>query len=160
MPIFGVTSMLIIWTATIFSLLQLRQQPLVTTPQILVTSGLSVAAIGSTMGVLLGLEYLIGFFIPGSDRIGSHAAVMDGYLLLFAAAIVEQFLERGSSKRWTWAGLALAVIWILSAILLIPGLLFGSPIGNLFVPLLLIGLMIFIIRTGWRVSHKPIQYRS
>jgi SAM-dependent methyltransferase len=150
MPIFGVTSSLVIWTAAIFAISALRQQSVVTTTHILVTAGLCVAAIGSTMGVLLGLEYVVGFFIPGSDRVGSHAAVMDGYLLLVVAAIVEYFLGKGPAQRWTWAGLALASAWSLSGILVIPGLLFGSTLGLLFVPLLLLGLIIFLVRSGWR----------
>jgi SAM-dependent methyltransferase len=156
MPIFGVSSSLVIWTAAIFSLTELRQQPVLTNTQLLITAGLIVAAIGSTMGVLLGLEYLVGFFIPGSDRIGSHAAVMDGYLFLVVAALVEYFLGKGRSQRWTWAGLALALVWGFSGILVIPGLLFGSTLGLLFAPLLLLGLIIFMARSGWRAfRHNP-----
>lgn len=150
MPVFGVTSSLVIWTAAVFAISALRQQTVVTTTHLLVSAGLFVAAIGSTMGVLLGLEYVVGFFIPGSDRVGSHAAVMDGYLLLMVAAIVEHFLGKDRMQRWTWAGLGLALVWSLSGVLVLPGLLFGSALGLLFVPLLLLGLVIFLARTGWR----------
>ncbi|MDT8307816.1 MAG: methyltransferase domain-containing protein [Anaerolineae bacterium] len=152
LPIFGLAAALLIWTAALFCLTQLRRQPVVTTSQILLTAGFAVAAAGSTMGVLLGSEYVVGFFIPGTDRIGSHAAVMDAYVLLFAAAIVEEFL--GREQRWTWAGLALALAWTVSGLLVIPGLLFMPSLATIFGPLLLIGLVLFVARSGWRALRS------
>jgi SAM-dependent methyltransferase len=116
----------------------------------MITAGLIVAALGSTMGVLLGLEYVVGFFIPGSDRIGTHAATMEAYVLLFAAAIVEGFLGKDQAQRWTWPGVALTLAWTFAGIVVLPGLLFDSPLGFLFAPLLLLGLVLFLVRTGWR----------
>ncbi|MGD8751784.1 MAG: class I SAM-dependent methyltransferase [Anaerolineales bacterium] len=150
MPIFGVAALLVIWAAAIFALLELRQQPVVATTHLLVTAGLFVAALGSTVGMLLGLEYIVGFFVPGADRIGAHAAVMDAYVLLFAAAIVEGFLGKEQVQRWTWAGLGLSMIWGLAGILVLLGLLFDFALGQLFVPFLLLGLVLFMARTGWR----------
>ena len=150
LPLFGISSSLVIWMAAVFAVLELRRQPGATTSQVLMSAGLLVAALGSTVGVLLGLEYLVGFFVPGSDRLGAHAAVMDAYLLLFVAAIVEGFLGKKRTARWRWPGLALAAVWSLAAIALLVGLLFGSSLGLLFVPLLLLGLVIFLARTGWR----------
>jgi SAM-dependent methyltransferase len=150
LPIFGIASLLVIWTSTGFAIAGLRRQPAMTTTHLLITAGLFVASIGSMVGVLLGLEYLIGFFLPGSDRLGAHAAVMDAYLLLFAAAIVEAFLGKDRQEHWTWAGLALTLVWSLAAIFVLVGILFDSQLGFLFVPLLLVGLLIFLARSGWR----------
>jgi SAM-dependent methyltransferase len=145
---FGTAALLVLWIAAIFALSQLRQQPVVTTTHILITAGLFVAAMGSTVGVLLALEYIVGFFVPGPERIGSHAAVMDSFVLLFAAAIVERFLGKGESQRWTVAGLGLGITWVLAGITVLLGLLFDLPVGQLFAPLLLLGLVLFMVRTG------------
>lgn len=150
LPIFGSASVLVIWALAFFALSQLRHQPVVTTTHILVTAGLFVASMGSTVGSLLALEYIVGFFIPGPDRIGAHAAVMDAYVLLFAAAIVEEVLGKVRKRRWTWAGLGLSVIWGMAGILVLLGLLFEFALGQLFVPFLLLGLVLFMVRTGWR----------
>jgi SAM-dependent methyltransferase len=150
LAIFGSISLLVIWAAAFFAISQLRHQPVVTTPHILVTVGLFVASIGSTVGLLLALEYILGFFIPGPDRIGAHAAVMDAHILLFAAAIVEEVLGKGRRQRWKWAGLALSVIWGMAGILVLLGLLFELALGQLFVPFLLLGLVLFMVRIGWR----------
>jgi hypothetical protein len=79
LPIFGTGSMLLIWAAAIYALSQLRRQPVVTNVHVLVAGGLLVAAIGATLGVLLGLERVIGQFLPivGEDRVGVHAGMMD-----------------------------------------------------------------------------------
>jgi len=140
LPVFGIPSSLIIWTTAIFAFTQLRYQPTVTTAHVLLTSGILVAALGSTVGVLLGLEYLVGFFVPGDDRIGLHAGAMDAYLLLSSATIVELFLRKDSSQRWTRAGLALAIIWGIA----------GLPLAEALAPLLLVGLIIYVARMGWR----------
>ncbi len=151
LPIFGITSSLAIWAAAIYAFSQFRRQPVVTTLHLLLATGLIVAALGSTMGVLLGLEYLVGFFIPGMDRIGVHAGAMDAYLLLAAGSILELFLRKDPHQRWTRAGLLLAIAWGTSALVIIPGLLLGiMPLIMMSVPLLLVGLIIFLARGGWR----------
>lgn len=158
MPVFGVSASLLIWVFAIYSVVQLRRQPVVTTVHLLVTTALIVAALGSTMGVLLGLEYIVGSFIPGADRIGTHAAAMDAYLLLSAAAIVGWFTRKDPTKRWGWGGLALAVAWGLSGLVLIPALLFNVlPLAMVSVPLLLLGVVLFVVKMGWQgVTSNPL----
>jgi hypothetical protein len=159
MPVFGTSASLLIWTFAIYSFVQVRRAPDATTTQLLITTALLVAAFGSSMGVLLGLEYIVGSFIPGADRIGVHAAAMDAYVLLSGATIIDAFLQKDPKKRWTWSGLALALAWGLSGLVLIPALLFSIlPLAMISVPLLLLGLVIFLARGGWRgIATNPIR---
>jgi hypothetical protein len=159
MPVFGISASLLIWTFAIYSVVQLKRQPVATTTQLLITTALLVAAFGSSMGVLLGLEYIVGSFIPGADRIGVHAAAMDAYILLSGATIIEAFLQKDLTKRWSWSGMALALVWGLSGLVLIPALLFSIlPLAMISVPLLLLGLVIFLARGGWRgIATSPFK---
>lgn len=151
MPALGVMSSLLIWATAIFTLQQLRQQPVVATIHLLVTAALLVASLGSTMGVLLGLEYVIGFFVPGTDRIGSHAGVMDTYLLLAAASIVELVLHKGAVQRWNRSGMFITIAWGLSMVSILVGLLTDLiPLVMVSVPLMLMALIVYIVRGGWR----------
>lgn len=108
LPVFGTGAMLLIWAAALFSLMQLRHQAVVTTVHVLVAGGLLAAAIGVTMGVLIGTEYVVGQFLPlpPGDRVGVHAGKMDTYVLLVASAIVEWFVLKDAAGRWTRPGLA------------------------------------------------------
>jgi len=154
LPIFGTASMLLIWIAAIFAWRQLRHQPVVTTVHVLVAGGLLVAAVGATMGVMLGMERVLGQFLPivGEDRVGVHAGMMDTYLILVAGAIVEWFVSKDPGGRRTWAGVAQGVAWSVAAIL-VPLAYLTNTLGVLlpmFVLLLFVGLIFFLVRTGWR----------
>lgn len=159
---FGVISVLMIWAAAIFAVAQVRQLPLVTNIHVLVAGGLLVAAVGATMGVLLGLEYSLGRILPISgDRIGIHAAMMDAYLLLVAAAIVEWFVLQGDAGRWTPAGMAQAVAGTVAAIVVPVAFLLDlvETLILVFVLLLLLFLVIFVARMGWRaVLVNPLDH--
>jgi hypothetical protein len=164
MPIFGTGAMLMIWVAAIYALTQLRRQAVVTTVHILVAGGLLVAAVGATMGVLLGLELAIGEHIlpiPASeDRVGVHAGMMDTYLILVAAGIVEWFVQKDPSKRWTVPGL-LQALFLTVAGLIVPlafvtGLL--EQLLPIFALLLLLGLIFFLARIGRRaLARNPMR---
>jgi len=154
LPIFGTASMLLIWVAAIFTLRQLRHQPVVTTVHVLAAGGLLVAAVGATMGVMLGLERVAGQFLPivGEDRVGVHAGMMDTYLIIVAGAIVEWFVSKDPGGRRTWAGVAQGVAWSVAAIL-VPVAYLTNALAVLlpmFVLLLFVGLVIFMVRIGWR----------
>jgi hypothetical protein len=154
LPIFGTASMLLIWVAAIFALRQLRHQTVITTVHVLVAGGLLVAAVGATMGVMLGMERVVGQFLPivGEDRVGVHAGMMDTYLILVAGAIVEWFVSKDPGGRRTWAGVAQGAAWSVAAIL-VPLAYLTNALGTLlpiFVLLLFVGLIFFMVRTGWR----------
>ncbi|NIV40458.1 MAG: hypothetical protein GWN58_66980, partial [Anaerolineae bacterium] len=92
MPIFGALAVLVLWVSAFYAISQLGQQTGVTPAQILITGALLVAAIGATVGMLLGLERVIGQFLPlpqGEDRVGAHAGMMDTYLFLVASSMIE-----------------------------------------------------------------------
>jgi hypothetical protein len=160
MGILGVIAAIYIWTAAIFSIGQLRQQQVVATSHLLISAALLIASLGSTMGVLLGLEYATGvFFVPGSERIGTHAGVMDTYLLLAAAAIVEFYMQKDTSQRWNKSGMFITVAWSLSMISILLGLLLDLlPALMASVPLMLLALIVFLARGGWRpIKLNPLR---
>ena len=153
LPIFGIAAVLVLWWAAIFVIGQLRQQEILTTIQLLAAGALLVASIGATVGALLGLEHVIGQFLPISgERVGAHAAMMDTYLFLVAAAVVEWAVRPRSEQRWSWAGVAQAVVWVIGATL-VP-IAFFLNIVDVILPIfgifLLVGMAIFLVRTAWR----------
>ncbi|MCJ2531483.1 MAG: hypothetical protein LN413_04115 [Candidatus Thermoplasmatota archaeon] len=150
LPTFGVAAAGVIWAAFIWSLVQLRRQAVVTTVHLLIMGALLVVAVGALFGVLLGLEHIVGLFIPGSDRIGTHAGLMDTYLFLAAAAIVEGFVRKDPNARWTRAGLVQALSWIIAALLVPIFIVFTLPqeVILVFVILLFLGLGLFLARMG------------
>ncbi len=164
MPFFGTGAMLMIWAAAIFTLTQLRQQTVVTTVHLLVAGGLVLAAVGATMGVLLGLELALGDLIlpipAGEDRVGIHAGMMDTYLILVAAGVIEWFIQKDPHKRWTIAGL-LQALFLTVAGLLVPLATFTGLIEQLvpiFALFLLLGLIFFLVRMGWRaLARNPLR---
>jgi hypothetical protein len=164
MPIFGTGAMLMIWVAAIYAFTQLRRQAVVTTVHILVAGGLLVAAVGATMGVLLGLELALGEqFLPipaNEDRVGVHAGMMDTYLILVAAGIVEWFVQKDPQKRWTIAGLLQALFLTVAGLLVPLAFLTGAldQLLPIFALLLLLGLIFFVARIGWRaLARNPMS---
>ena len=153
-PIFGAGAVLVLWYAAIFALSQLRNQPVTTTVHLLAASALLVAAIGATVGMLLGLERAIGRFLPlpELDRVGAHAGMMDTYLFLIASAVIEWITLGDTGKRWTVFGLIQAVAWVIAAAL-VPIAYFLNMLDQIlpvFGLLLLVALIVFLARTAWR----------
>jgi hypothetical protein len=153
LPIFGTGAVLVLWVSAIFSFLQLKNQPVVTTVHFLIAGALLTAAIGATVGMLLGLERVIGQFLPlpDADRVGAHAGMMDTYLFLVASAIVEWALRK-EETRWSWPGLLQALLWMVGAAL-VPLAFFLNILEQilpLFGLMLIVGMIIFLVRYGWR----------
>jgi len=153
-PIFGAGAVLVLWYAAIFALSQLRNQPVTTTVHLLAASALLVAAIGATVGMLLGVERAIGRFLPlpELDRVGAHAGMMDTYLFLIASAVIEWITLGDTGKRWTILGLIQAVAWVIAAAL-VPIAYFLNMLEQIlpvFGLLLLVALIVFLARTAWR----------
>lgn len=155
LPIFGVSSVVMLWVSAVFTLRQLKHQEEVSTVQILSTGALLVAAIGGTVGALLGLERAIGqlpIWPLGADRIGAHAGMMDTYLFLVATAIVEWFVSENYMARRSVAGLLQGLIWAIGAAI-VPIAVFIDLFEELvpvFMLSLIIGLGIFLFRIAWR----------
>ena len=153
LPIFGSAAVIVLWWAAVFTISQLRRQEPMTTVQLFAAGALLVAAIGATVGALLGLEHVIGRFLPlPDDRVGAHAAMMDTYLFLVAAAIIEVIARPASAQGWSWAGVVQAVAWIVGAAL-VPIAFFLDAVDAIlpiFGMLLLLGLAIFLVRTARR----------
>jgi hypothetical protein len=99
------------------------------------------------------LERVIGQFLPlpSADRVGAHAGMMDTYLFLVASAIVEWVTQK-EAKRWSWAGLVQALLWMIGAAL-VPIAFFLNVVEQIlpiFGLMLLLGMLIFLIRYAWR----------
>lgn len=154
LPIFGAASVVVLWIAAVYALAGLGRQNPTTTVQILAAGALLVAAIGGTVGMLLGLERVIGRFLPlpEGDRVGAHAAMMDTYLFLVGAAIIEWIAAKDRDARWTWPGMLQAVFWTVGAAI-VPLAFFLNLVEQLlpvFGLLLLLGFFIYLVRYGWR----------
>ena len=154
LPIFGTGSVIVLWYSAIFSFAQFKHQPVVTTVHFLAAGALLTAAIGATVGMLLGLERVTGQLLPlplGPDRVGAHAGMMDTYLFLVASAIVE-WGTRKDVTRWSWAGLVQALAWMIGAAIVPISFFLGifEQVLPLFGLLLLAGMVIFLIRYAWR----------
>jgi hypothetical protein len=153
LPIFGTGAVLMLWISAIFAFSQFSKQPVLTTAHFLIAGALLTAAIGATVGMLLGLERVIGQFLPlpAGDRVGAHAGMMDTYLFLVASCIVEWSLRK-EETRWSWAGLLQALLWMIGAAL-VPIAFFLNMVEQilpLFGLMLIVGMIIFLVRYGWR----------
>jgi hypothetical protein len=153
LPIFGSVSVLVLWAVAIFALGQLRNQQTVNTVQILFSGAVLTAAIGATVGALLGLERVIGQFLPlpPGDRVGAHAGMMDTYLFLVASGVIEWFTSDKYRERRSIAGLLQGVIWAVGAAV-VPIAYFLNMIDQLlpvFMLTLLVGMLIFLGRVAW-----------
>jgi hypothetical protein len=116
----------------------------------MVMCALIIASLGALMGLLLGLENALEIsIIPGADRIGAHAAVMDSYLLLAASAIVGWFLGRNASGKYSRGALAQALILTVGPILAWLGLILDvEPLLGASAPLLIVAAVIFAVRNA------------
>ncbi len=153
LPIFGAGVVLTLWVAAIWSFSQFKHQEVLTTVHWLIAGALLTAAIGATVGMLLGLERVVGQFLPlpDGDRVGAHAGMMDTYLFLVASAIIE-WATRKEATRWGWGGLLQALFWMVGASL-VPIAFFLNMIEQIlpvFMLMLLVGMVIFLVRYAWR----------
>lgn len=111
-PIFGSGAALVIWSVAIYAVTQLRRQPTVTTPHILVVGGLLIGSLGVTVGVLIGIGTAIEGVLPITHDQGifGHQLTVETYLLLVATGIVEWLGLNETSGRWTRAGVTQAIV--------------------------------------------------
>lgn len=156
LPLFGIPAALVIVGALLFTAVELRKQPVVTTPHLLLLGALLVASLGATMGVLIGLGHagIVDAFPdnPDADAVGAHAGPMDMYLALAFAAVVELLLLRGQPARWRWTGMTQMVLGATSGFVASLALYLG--LGMLVPVALLLFLASFgfyLGRVGWRV---------
>lgn len=162
MVVFGSAALAMIWIALIFAVLQLRkQQPHATTLHLLLIGALLVAGVGAIMGVLLDMEFTTGPFLPiaGADRVGVHAGMMDTYLFLAGAAIVEALVVKDPAPRWTKAGAVQAAAWTAGGLAVPTYFMTGiEPLLMVFMITLFIALGTFIARTGRRaIASNPFK---
>jgi hypothetical protein len=153
LPIFGAGAVIILWISAFFAFGQFKNQPVVTTVHWLTAGALLTAAIGATVGMLLGLERVIGQFLPlpSADRVGAHAGMMDTYLFLVASAVIEWSTQKEATK-WTWAGLLQALFWMVGAAM-VPLAFFLNIVEQIlpiFGLMLIVGMIIFIVRYALR----------
>lgn len=152
LPIFGTAALVMFWVAALFALTQLRSQSVVTTVHLLIATGLLVAAIGATMGVLIGLNYATGV---GIATIQAHAPPMLFYSFLFSSAIVEWVVRSDSTESWSRAGLTQAIVLFVGAIVPPIAFLFDlEALAPLLLVMLILFVLIFLVRVGWRALYS------
>ncbi|MEA3165476.1 MAG: hypothetical protein QOJ26_333 [Thermoplasmata archaeon] len=161
LPLFGIPMGLVIVGAFLFTLVQVRRQPLVTTPHLLLLGALLVASLGATMGVLIGLNHAdVVHAFPtreGADMVGAHAGPMDMYLALAFGAIVE-LLVTGAAVRRTRTGIAQMVLGVVSGFLTSFGLFTGfvMPTAPIALLMFLVAFGFYVVRVGWRaIATNP-----
>lgn len=82
------------------------------------------------------------------------------YIILVAAGIVEWFVQKEPTKRWTWPGLLQALFLTVAALIVPIAFLSGllEELLPIFGLLLLLGLIFYLVRIGWRVlSESPLR---
>lgn len=151
LPVFGMSAAAVVWITAAFAFLQLRRQPAVTTVHLLLAGALLVVSVGALMGILLGLERVVGEFIPNlpaDDRVGVHAGAMEVYQFLAASAVIEAIVRKDPAQRWSRGGLIQVVAWILAGISVPIFQVGGLPPEALlgFIVLLILGLLVFLVR--------------
>jgi hypothetical protein len=83
--------------------------------------------------------------------------MMDTYLFLVASCVIEWGLRK-EVTRWSWAGVLQALLWMIGAAL-VPAAFFLNIVEQIlpvFGLMLILGLLIFMVRFGWRAfTHVP-----
>ncbi|HEV1998851.1 MAG TPA: hypothetical protein VGR61_12060, partial [Candidatus Dormibacteraeota bacterium] len=89
-------------------------------------------------------------FLP-DGAVGGHAsAQVGGYLVLFALSSIEWRLK--GADDFGWAGRVQIFLFFIAALLLCTGVLLNiQPLLGIFIPLDIIGVIIFLVRVGPRV---------
>ena len=125
-------------------------------PKLGILLALTTLIIGSTLGVIVQIQFATGSASPQTaDLIGTHAAAqVAGYLVLVAAAIAEWQLV-GSGKR-TMAGTIQNALLFIAGIALAVGFLFGIQpfliVANL---CQVVGIVMIVVRLGRRALGVP-----
>lgn len=159
--VFAPLAAAMIWSTAIFALAQLRRLSVVTTPHLLVAVGLLGAAIGVTLGALLGLENAVGGLLPVAYDMGTGAHVLTVLpaVTVVATGVIEWLTDTGEPTRWSRSGALQAVIGGLTCLMLPIGftlLAVGVPedtAGAVFLGLLagaVLYTLLFLARVGWR----------
>ncbi len=118
------------------------------TPRLGVLLAFTVLIIGSTIGVLLQIQSAANHvFLPDQAIAGHAAAQVGGYLVLFALSAIDWRLQ--GTDRLGWGGGVQVVLFFLGGVLVAVGALFNIlPLLAIFIPLDVIGLVIFLVRVG------------
>lgn len=161
LPLFGIPTVLVIIGAFAFTLWRWRVQAVLTTVHLLLFGALLVASWAAIMGALWGLVYATGIspYPAGAEPVGAHAGPMDMYLALAFGAIVELFVRKDDTARWSKTGMTQMVLGVLSAFVVWVSLFFGimqlAPVGLL---LFLASFGFFFGRMGWRTfTRNPLD---
>lgn len=153
LPAFGTAAMVMIWSATVFVLIQSRKQPVLTTVHVFALAALVTASGGALLGVLAGLEQAFGPFLPiePGSIISAHRAPMEVYVYIAGAALVAWFVQGDDADSWGWPGMIVAVLWAGA------GLIFPIGVFLDFEPAFMVGFLLgflvlpifFILLVGW-----------
>lgn len=121
--VFAPFAALMLWATAVFALSQLREIPIVTTAHLVVAVGLLVAAIGVTLGALVGVDHAFGEVLPVDPGmgVGAHVLSVLPAVTVVATGVVEWLLPDGESTKWSRSGALQATVGGLTGLM--------TPIG-------------------------------
>lgn len=129
--IFGVTELLVVYYWWWFAASNGMREGLgrIDIPKLSAVAGLTILAIGSTLGVIVQVILGTGNSLPTStDLIGAHASAQTGgYLVTVAAGVIEWQLV-GSGRRSTWGLIQVALLFV-GGLVLAFSLLLAQQLG-------------------------------
>ena len=145
--IFGTPVLLLIVGMVVF-LLRNRGTAPWSVPRLGVLLAFTVLVIGSTIGVLIQIQLAANHTFLPDGAVGGHAAAqVTGYLVLFALSTIDWRLQ--GTHTLGWAGGIQVGLLAIAGVLVAAGALFNvTPLLGAFIPLQLIGLVIFLVRVG------------
>jgi uncharacterized protein (DUF486 family) len=168
-PFRALTGALVLLGIIVFALWLLREAARIgyrqlTTPQLGAVVGIVTLVIGSTLGVLLQIQFATGnVFLPGSAT-GAHAETqVSGYLLVLAMSIAYWRLHGNDrTRRGTWMVWLFFAGGVIVAIALLANIL---PLSILYVPLDITAFVLFlslawrqVVAPGWLVAGSARHY--
>lgn len=138
----------------VVTLVAVRRTPL-TVARLAVVVAFGTLAVGSTIGVLIQLQYaLVRQFLP-AGAIGGHvSAQVVGYLVLMGMAITEWRLRPDAVGVSRGALAQIALLFIGSLLVTVGALLDVQPLLGAFIPLEMAALAIFLVRLGPRAFRS------
>ncbi len=123
-------------------------------PRLAVVLGLTSFGYGAVIGVLLQVQFALGWQILTGDAIGAHAAAMTfGYLVLVAMGLIEWRLL--GTRDLPRAGLVQVVALFAGGLIISVGLLAGAvqAAGGIYLLTQLVAVVLFVVRV-WPMSLR------
>lgn len=149
LPLFGLLSLGMIGHASDLGRTLLKETGSRDPAVIMVVVGLSVAALASLVGIILGIQAAGRWNFGFEEGIGAHAGTMTTFVGLVTLGVVEWVLRKGDALPWDGKAKAMVGLLGVGALLNAVLMLFVPPeIGGMVGLLGVIGLILWFVRMG------------